>query len=181
MSVVTTPRAGTGQAALPAVLVVEDSEEWLAIYQKYLTQLGFQMLPARSLREARRTLEQMQPQAIILDILLRGEDTWHFLAELKADPATRTLPVLVVTEVEDPQKGLALGADAYCVKPVELTWLSEQLWQLLPPAVQKILVIDDQEAARYLLQKLLASPGCQVLTAADRAEGLHLAQTNSPS
>jgi DNA-binding response OmpR family regulator/anti-sigma regulatory factor (Ser/Thr protein kinase) len=179
-SEVAAQRAGAGQAAFPAVLIIEDSEEWLSIYQKYLTQLGFHMLAARSLRDARRTLEQMKPQAIILDILLRGEDTWRFLAELKADPTTSTIPVLVVTEVEDQQKGLALGADAYCVKPVELTWLSEQLWQLVPPPVQKILVIDDQEAARYLLQKLLDSPDCQVLTATNGVEGVRLAQTEQP-
>jgi signal transduction histidine kinase len=142
LSEVVAQHAGAGQAGFPAVLTIEDSEEWLSVYQKYLTQLGFQMLAARSLRDARRTLEQMKPQAIILDILLRGEDTWRFLAELKADPTTSTIPVLVVTEVEDQQKGLALGADAYCVKPVELTWLSEQLWQLVPPPVQKILVLD---------------------------------------
>jgi CheY-like chemotaxis protein len=85
--------------------------------------------------------------------------------------------VVVVTEVADPQKGLALGADAYCVKPVAQPWLIEQLRWLTTPARAKLLVIDDQEASRYLLKKLLDGVGFQVLEAKNGAEGLYLAQT----
>ena len=70
------------------------------------------------LRQARAALRQVRPAAIILDILLRGEDSWQWLSEIKANEATRDIPVIVVTTVEDSAKGRALGADAYLVKPV---------------------------------------------------------------
>ena len=53
-----------------------------------------------------------------MDILLRGEDSWTWLAELKAESATRDIPVLVITSVDDERKGSSLGADAYCLKPI---------------------------------------------------------------
>ena len=53
------------------------------------------------------------PQAILLDILLPGKDAWEFLAILKSEDATKDIPVLVATTVEDQRKGFALGADAY--------------------------------------------------------------------
>ena len=52
---------------------------------------------------------QYRPRAIILDIALRGEESWNWLAELKADGATREIPIMIATAVEDRGKGLALG------------------------------------------------------------------------
>jgi signal transduction histidine kinase/CheY-like chemotaxis protein len=174
------PSTPVSQRGSIPVLVIEDSDELLFLYQKYLTGTVFQVLPVRSLRDARRAMAQVRPRAIILDILLRGEDAWHFLAEMKSDPDTSIIPILVVTDVEDPQKGLALGADAYCVKPVEPAWLLEQLQQMVTPAVRKILVIDDQEATRYLMRKLLDGRGYDVLEAADGRTGIQMAQREAP-
>ena len=65
--------------------------------------------PPRS-RKARRFLKDIRPLAVILDILLPGgQDSWGFLAEIKTDPATRDIPVLVATILDNQQKGLALA------------------------------------------------------------------------
>jgi DNA-binding response OmpR family regulator len=77
-------------------------------------------------------MQQIQPGAIILDILLPGGESWQWLAELKDTEATRDMPIIVATTVDDPRKGLALGADAYCLKPIERQWLLEQLNGLVP-------------------------------------------------
>ena len=69
----------------------------------------------------------MRPRAIILDILLGAQDSWGFLAAAKADPALHGVPIIVATTVEDQAKGLALGADAYAVKPVARAWLLREL------------------------------------------------------
>ena len=114
------------QARLP-VLVIEDEIETRLLYEKYLRGTGFQPVPARNLREARTLLETIRPAAIILDILLRGEDSWGLLPELKTNPETRDIPVLVITNVDDRQKALSLGADAFAQKPVARRWLLDQL------------------------------------------------------
>src|SRR6201999_3479380 len=101
------------------VLIVEDEAETRLIYEKYLAESPFQALAVSNLRQGRDALRQYQPRAIILDIALRGENTWNCLAELKADVATRGIPIIVASAVDDRGKGFALGADAYGVKPLE--------------------------------------------------------------
>ena len=160
------------------VLVLDDDAETRLIYEKHLRDSRYQPLSVRSLREAREMMKRARPHAILLDIMLRGEDTWRWLSELKSDPATTAIPVIVITSIEDERKGLALGADAYCLKPLERTALLEKLDSLTG---RRILVIDDDPAARYLMQKLLADSHTTVLEAADGRSGLIAARRARPS
>jgi signal transduction histidine kinase/CheY-like chemotaxis protein len=160
------------------VLVLDDDAETRLIYEKHLRDSRYQPLSVRNLREAREMMKRIRPQAILLDIMLRGEDTWRWLSELKSDPATAPIPIIVITSIEDERKGLALGADAYCLKPLERTALLEKLDSLTG---RRILVIDDDPAARYLMQKLLADTHTTVLEAADGRSGLIAARRARPS
>jgi signal transduction histidine kinase/CheY-like chemotaxis protein len=164
------------------VLVVEDAPEALLVYDRFLRGTRWQVLPARSLREARQALAQVTPAAIILDIVLRGEDTWRLLAQLKENEATRRLPVIVVSTIDDQRKGLALGADEYALKPVERQWLLERLERLTSSrrAVLRALLIDDDAQARYTLRRYLEDHAWQVVEAASGAEGLRLARAERP-
>jgi signal transduction histidine kinase len=101
---------------LVPLLVVDDEPGEQLIYEKLLRGSRYQPISARSLREARDMLKRVRPRAVLLDILLRGEDSWQWLSEIKRDPATAEMPVLVATAVDDERKGLALGADAYFLK-----------------------------------------------------------------
>ncbi len=160
------------------VLVLDDDAETRLIYEKHLRDTRYQPLNVRNLREARELMKRTRPQAILLDIMLRGEDTWRWLSELKSDPATAKIPIIVITSIDDERKGLALGADAYCLKPLERTALLEKLDSLTG---LRILVIDDDPAARYLMQKLLADTHTTVLEAADGRSGLIAARRARPS
>jgi signal transduction histidine kinase/CheY-like chemotaxis protein len=160
------------------VLVLDDDPEMRLIYEKHLRDSHYQPLSARTLREAREIMKRARPQAIILDIVLRGEDTWRWLSEIKSDPQTADIPVIVVTSIEDERKGLALGADAYCMKPLERATLLEKLDSL---TARRVLVIDDDPAARYLMQKLLADTHTCVLEAEDGRSGLIAARRARPA
>jgi signal transduction histidine kinase/DNA-binding response OmpR family regulator len=164
------------------VLLVEDEIEARLLYEKYLRGTGFQAVPARSVREARALLETFRPAAILLDIVLRGdEDGWSLLSDLKSNPQTSEIPVLVVSNLDDPQKALALGGDAFCRKPVPRKWLLEHLHAATGlEAPRKFLVIDDEEVSRYLLRQILPSQTGQVLEAGGAAEGLRLARDEQP-
>ena len=74
------------------VLVVEDDPVDLLLYEKILEGSGFQVLPARTLDEARRILRRVRPAAVLLDILLEAESGWTLLTEMKAQEATRDIP-----------------------------------------------------------------------------------------
>jgi CheY-like chemotaxis protein len=175
-----TERVAELDPALLPILVVEDLPQDALLYEKFLRGSGYQPIVVRSLKAAREVLASMRPRAIVLDILLRGEDSWSFLAELKRSDATRALPILVVTTVDDRQKGFSLGADAYAEKPVERTWLLETLDRLTRPAGRTVLVIDDDDAARYLLHAALLRARCTVLEASSGVEGIRMAAEARP-
>ena len=160
------------------VLVVEDAPEDQLLYEEYLRDTEFQAIPARSVDEARQLLVRIRPRAIILDILLGGQDSWGFLAATKADPVLQAIPVIVVTAIEDRAKGLALGADAYAVKPVEQAWLLRGLRQLTSVHRRRVLVIDDDEIVRYVLRQKLYRH--EIVEAVDGEQGLAEARRMRP-
>ncbi len=159
------------------VLLVEDEPEVRLFYEKVLRGTPYQVVPAATLREARDELARATPAAIVLDILLQGGDSWRWLGELKGDAATRAIPVLVATTVEDERKAYALGADAYLRKPIDRSVLVEQLDRFLG---RRILLIEDDPATRYTLKKLLDSANCHVVEAADGMSGLEAARVAKP-
>ena len=163
------------------VLVLEDSSETLLIYEKMLVGSPFQMIPTRTLREARLAVGAVRPHAIIIDILLRGEDAWSFLAEVKRRPETENTPIVVVSTVDDEPKARSLGADAYCSKPIDRQGLLQVLTRLVTPeAIKKILIVDDEEICRYVLRQHLISPHHVVREARSGAEALRLAHDEPP-
>ena len=164
------------------ILVVEDNREALFIYEKYLKGTRFQVVPAINVSEARQAVRSYFPKAIVLDVLLQGEHSWDFLRDLKEDPATRDIPVYVITVVDNREKALSLGADGFHSKPVDRIWLLNQLETLItPPVKPRILVIDDDPASRYLVRNLLANSDCELLEAHGGDEGLRMVREWKPS
>jgi signal transduction histidine kinase/CheY-like chemotaxis protein len=161
------------------VLVVEDSEAQLEIYRSLLRNTEFQIVAASNVEGARQALRELAPKALILDIQLRGQDSWAFLASLKNGEGA-ALPVLVVSNVDDEQKARGLGADAYFAKPVERPWLLHTLRALTRSQRATILVVDDDELSRYTLQDALRSTSVNVVEAASGDEGLRRAREDQP-
>jgi signal transduction histidine kinase/DNA-binding response OmpR family regulator len=169
------------------VLVVEDEPGTRLLYEKYLRNTPFRPIAAGSIRQAREQLRRHPVVAVVLDVLLPDEPAWKWLAELKREEATSTLPILVVSTVEDQRKGFALGADDYCVKPLRRTWLLDRLQRVTkisrdpakgPPLV---LVIDDQETDRYIIRHHLEEFGCSIVEADRGEDGLRLARQLKPA
>jgi CheY-like chemotaxis protein len=163
------------------ILLLEDNPDTVLVYQALLRHTEFQLLHARSVGEARRAVSQVEFRAAILDILLRGEDAWAFLAELGRDEATKSLPVLVVTDVDDHSKALALGARAFAQKPVDRDWLLESLRAFTAGRRRRqVLIIDDDPVSRYLLRGVLRDFPCAVVEASNGVEGVAMARRDRP-
>jgi signal transduction histidine kinase/CheY-like chemotaxis protein len=165
------------------LLAVEDDPVDMILYEKILQGSDFQVLPARTLDEARRVLRRVRPVAVLLDILLDVESGWTLLTELKSQESTRDVPVLVMTVVDGQERALALGADHFCLKPVDQTWLLDRLNALTEKGpVEKVLIIDDTESDRRLLRELLTAGGqYRIVEARDGEEGLRRARDDHPS
>jgi CheY-like chemotaxis protein len=163
------------------VLVVEDNREALFIYEKYLKGTQFQVIPAKDLKEARQTLREFRPVAVVLDVLLQGEHSWELLQELKQNPATTGIPIFVVTVVDNQEKALALGADGFHPKPVDRVWLLHQLDAVAKRVAQRqVLIIDDDEISRYLVKSVLGQAELRFSEANGGQEGLRRASEASP-
>jgi signal transduction histidine kinase/DNA-binding response OmpR family regulator len=170
------------KAALLPILAVEDHTETLFIYEKHLQESRYQLIAARTLADARQALQQLRPAAIILDILLDGQNGWTFLRELKSDEATRSIPVLVITVIDNEKQALALGGDAFLIKPVDRLSLLNKLNSLVSQGKpQTLLLIDDDPAYRYVVKQLLAKTPLQILEAANGQVGFALAEDAQPT
>lgn len=173
----------TSQSADPErtqVLVVEDDRSQVFVYEQYLAMAGFGVIPARTTQQARALLAKTRPSAILLDVMLEGEDTWNFLTDLKASPETRDIPVLVCTVMNRESQARALGADEFWLKPIDGDKLIKKLQGIAQPGSGTVLVIDDDPQMRYLVKKLLAGTRFEVIEAADGPTGVALARERKP-
>jgi signal transduction histidine kinase/CheY-like chemotaxis protein len=155
------------------VLVIEDTDEDMLLYERALASTRFQVVPARSVESAVAALDVVRPAAIVLDIRMHGQQTWDLLAKFKRDEATTRVPVIVASTIDDVRKGHALGADAYGVKPIAPQWLVSTLEALVPLGdVVRVLAVDDEEAARYIIREMLNDRRFEVVEAASGREAL---------
>ena len=178
---VVAPAEWKADPSLIPVLIVEDSPEMLMMYQHYLGESGFQLLPARTAREAEEALEKVVPRVIVLDIVLRSESSWTFMAKLKNDPRTAKIPILIVSTIEDQAKGYHLGAAGYLLKPIGREELLRELSALTnQPRPLEILIIDDDERDRYLLRQRLRGTAALIREAASGPQGFRAACETPP-
>jgi signal transduction histidine kinase/CheY-like chemotaxis protein len=163
------------------VLVIEDSDEDLLLYERAFSGSRFQIIPARSTAAAVTSCKSLLPAAIMLDIRMHGQDSWDLLAKLKRDEQTRHIPLIVASSVDERQKGLALGADAYCVKPIQRDLLLGTLESLVPRQnARRVLVIDDEETARFIVKGMLNDSEHELIEAATGRDGLRRARETRP-
>lgn len=118
---------GSGAVGGRTVLLVDDDRASLDLMTAYLSATPVQALRARDGLEALALARTANPVAVVLDIRLPRMDGWEVLTRLKADPVTRSIPVVVVSIVDERQRGLRLGAAAYLLKPVRREDLLEAL------------------------------------------------------
>ena len=164
------------------VLVLEDDDADALICERALAGTRFQVIPARSVAAAQKVLETIRPVAIVLDVRLHGAEVWDFLARLKQQRVTADIPLLVVSSVEDRQKAFALGADAYHKKPVDSAWLQQTLeGAVRHPNAKRVLVIDDQETARFIVREMLRGRDYEVFEAAAGRDALRQIQRVRPA
>jgi len=164
------------------VVVVEDRPEDVLIYEKYLADTPFRVIPAYSIKEARAAIIRTNPKAIILDIFLKGEEGWSLLSELKLNRSIVSPPVMVITTVEDRGRAMALGADAFLSKPVDPSSLLEHLNSFSKYQERKVaLIIDDEEVSRYLMRQILADQEFSIIEAPNGGDGIKLAVQHKPS
>jgi DNA-binding response OmpR family regulator len=173
------------------VLIVDDSVTVRMDLEQALATAGFAPVLSGDLASARRALAGHAIDLIVLDMLLPDGDGTDLVQQIKQDPATARIPVLILSteaEVKERLRGLAIGADDFVGKPYDCGYLIQRAHELLRQSsngaskrdVPQILVIDDSLSIREELRTAIELRGYQVHTADTGEEGLRLAARIRP-
>ncbi len=141
-----------------SVLVIDDDAIVRDVLGRYLERQGFQVITAADGIEGLTRAREHHPAAITLDIMMPGLDGWTVLAALKGDPDLADIPVVLVTIVDEKQRGYALGVVEHLVKPVDRERLAAVLRQWCG-APGHVLLVEDDGDIRGLMRQALASAG----------------------
>jgi len=123
----TTPRLATtsfvATLALPplaplGVLVIDDNTDWLALQQRYVVGSRYQLTATADSLRAATLAAEVQPALIVLDVMMHQVDGWQILSDLRHDPVTAAIPIVICTVLPVADLALALGATAVLQKPV---------------------------------------------------------------
>lgn len=175
-----------GTSTGPLVLVVEDDPRVRDLLSIYLRDADYRVAFAGDGMQALSDVRRLRPAAVVLDVILPVLDGWEVLRELKAHPDTSDIPVIIVSVVDGPELGFALGAVDHLVKPVRRDVLLAELRRLAVidgerPAGVTVLAIDDDPEALRLFRAELGSHGFRVLTADGGELGMRMAREHRPS
>jgi two-component system, cell cycle response regulator DivK len=122
---------------MPRIIVVDDHGDTRLGYAEFLSAFGFEVRTAADADELRMVLEEWLPHAIVLDLQLPRTDGWQLTREIKGDPRTRAIQIVVVSACVLPSERSAAeeaGCDAFISKPVDPMVIVEQLRQRTRPA-----------------------------------------------
>jgi len=157
------------------LLIVEDDPHYARILADLARNAGFKVLIAMRGTDALALAREYRPAAVSLDVFLPDMLGWTVLSQLKQDPATRHIPVQVVTLDEDRQHGLARGAFSFVTKPSTTEDLEAALGRIksyVNPRRRRLLVVEDDPAEQLGIAELLGHDDVDILTAGTGGDAL---------
>ncbi|MDX2213829.1 MAG: PAS domain S-box protein [Oculatellaceae cyanobacterium bins.114] len=194
--VVTSPSTTSMEDNLPdlstdvlygTVLVIDDDPSVRELVAHYLTKEGFYVETAGTGEEGLELARSLRPIAITLDVLIPNINGWAVLSALKADPELADIPVVVMTIVDDKDRGFALGASDYLTKPIDYKRLAKLLRNYRPEAtdhrtdsIGQVLIVEDDDATRDMFRRILEKEGWIVLEAENGQIGLDQVASHHP-
>lgn len=115
------------------VLVVDDNLDTLQLFERYLAGSIFRFWGTADPSKVFEIAQAEKPAAIVLDVMMPGIDGWELLGRLREHPATREIPVIVCSIMQQEALSLALGAARFLAKPFNRETFQENLYQLVRP------------------------------------------------
>jgi CheY-like chemotaxis protein len=172
----TSPSSVWPASHVPLVLVIDDHPDAAALLKEDLEEAGYRVAVALEGEDGLQKARLLKPFAITLDIMMPRKDGWQVLHDLKADPETRPIPVVMISIVDKKPLGYRLGAADYLVKPLQERELLDSLERLKQmsggTAPQRILVVDDDPNVASMVRQLLEERPFRVESAPDGRKGL---------
>ncbi len=171
------------------VLAIDDDDDVIQMYRRYLERQNYQVHGLTDSEQAVEIARELRPFAILLDLLMPNKDGWAIIRELKANPETQDMPIIMCSIVNAAGRGFSLGAADFLVKPITEKQLLTTLARLQdsspegrPNRPLQVLIIDDTADDRKLLRRTLESTdgAYHVLEASNGYQGIDMIQQQRP-
>jgi|GEM_PF-3374991 len=154
------------------VLVVDDDPAAREIVATYLSQDHYTVYGLEDGRKVLDEVQRLQPGAVILDLMMPHKDGWSVLREMKADPQTWSVPIILYSIAEEQKLGFCLGVNAYLTKPIVEAELRRTVTQLVGRNGMILVIEDDPNAREVVRCQLEEVEGYQVHLVNDGLAGL---------
>lgn len=169
-----------GEKSKNVILAIDDNPEAIDILCKYLGG-EYTVVGLLGGNEAVAKAKLLRPMAITLDIMMPHKDGWEVLKELKDDPETQDIPVIILSIVDDQRRGFSLGAAEYIVKPVGKDILLKKLRSLEKLGkIKRILMVDNDPETVRAVGSVLEDAGYQVVTAYNSEDAIRAIENVRP-
>ena len=171
------------------ILIVDDDSHIRTLLHQELETVGYTVLEAndgvQALNQVYEAVERQPdilPDLIILDVMMPKMNGFDVAAALKSNPATQHIPIVILSVVEDQQRGWQAGVNCYLTKPVNIQVLLQEVAALLALTQTKtnILIVDDDQEILDTLTKALTNSGFTVCSASDIQACLREAHARQP-
>ncbi len=134
--------------------------------RRLLAKEGFDVITATDGQEGLELARKFEPSVITLDVMMPKVDGWDVLKELKADPALADIPVIMVTMLDESDRGYRLGAADYMTKPIDRERMKLLLDKYRSRVKEpRVLLVEDDETTRAMMRGILGGDGWQVIEA----------------
>lgn len=169
------------EPAARSVLVVDDDANIRSLLQQEFTEAGYGVRLAANGREALAMVREERPGLIVLDVMMPEMNGFDVAAVLKNDPQTMDIPIIILSIMEDKERGLRLGVDRYLTKPIDTATLFREVGALLDQGKsrRKVMVVDEDASTVRALVDVLQARGYQVVES-NGAELVANAVNNQP-
>ena len=149
------------------ILVVDDDPSIRELLRQELGETGYQVRLAENGKQALQKVRAQRPDMIILDVMMPELNGFDLAAILKNDPKTLNIPILILSIVEDQERGYRIGVDRYLQKPIDTDLLLREVEALLNGGIstKKVLVIDENQSTLATMSSVLVAKGFDVVEA----------------
>jgi PAS domain S-box-containing protein len=166
------------------ILIIDDNEDAIYLMRESLEDAGYRVATAWNGEEGLQLARELNPFAITLDIMMPKKDGWQVLHDLKSDPTTQKIPVIMVSIVDKKALGYRLGASDYLVKPLKDDQILQSLEKIKKTngnkPLKKLLVVDDDPNVADMVQQLLEDRDYKIESASDGLIALEKIRENQP-
>jgi signal transduction histidine kinase/CheY-like chemotaxis protein len=164
------------------ILVVDDDVNIRELLRQQLENEGYNVREAKDGMDAIHQIKTVHPDLILLDVMMPQINGFDVAAVLKSDPQTADIPIIILSIIENRERGYHIGIDRYLTKPINTEQLLNEIGSLLSQGTssKKVLVVDKNASTLKVLSDVLQTQGYSVIEASNPQECINKALSAKP-